>query len=252
MAWFYQTFFYKPLLNGLVILYQTVAFKDLGVAIIFLTIIVRLLLFPLFQKAAYNQTILQRIQPHVKKIKEKHKGGSKEKEYHETMELFKEHNITPFAGLFNFFFLFIQLPVMIALFHIAGNISGDLGKDLYNFVLPPASFNDSLLGLINLKQSSMVLVILAAILFYVQGKIALPRVENEKSLSREERFTQQVQRQMVFTGPIVILIAFSLRPVPATVPLYLLISTAFSLGQQVIVNRQISHGKLRTVREENN
>ena len=252
MTNFYRTFFYKPLLNGLIILYQTIAFQDLGIAIIFLTITVRLLLFPLFQKAAYNQTVLQRIQPHIKKIKEKHKGGSREKEFKEIQELHIEHNLSVFAGLFNILFLFIQLPILFALFHIARNIDSSLGKDLYSFVQFPAQLNNTLLGLINLQQSSMVLVILAAILFYIQGKIALPKIENEKNLSRQEQFTQQIQRQMVFTGPVMILIFFSIRPVPATVPLYLLVSTVFSLGQQVIVNRQISYGKLRTLREKNN
>ena len=68
MSWLYHTLFHDPLLNGLVFLYQTVALEDLGLAIILLTILIRIILFPVFQKSVRYQMAMQEIQPKLKKI----------------------------------------------------------------------------------------------------------------------------------------------------------------------------------------
>lgn len=250
MQQFYHRVFYQPLLNALVVIYQTIGWHDLGLSIIILTIIVRLLLFPFFQKTTRYQMKMQKLQPHIKKIKEKHRGN-KEKEVQETLELLREHELSPFSSVLGVLFLIVQLPILIALFQIFRQINVDITHDLYSFVQAPGALNNSLLGLINLRESSMVLVILAAAGLYIQGKLGLPKIDHAENLSREEKFTQQLSRQMVFTGPFVILLIFGLNPVPAAVPLYLVISTAFSIVQQVIISREI-HGNLRDVRQKSN
>ena len=73
LVYIYNLILYQPLLNGLVLLYETVAFRDLGIAIILLTLLIRLLLYPLFHKSARHQAILQEIQPKLRELQEKHK-----------------------------------------------------------------------------------------------------------------------------------------------------------------------------------
>ena len=67
------TLFYQPIFNLLIFLYNIVPLHDLGLAIILLTLIVRLLLYPLSKKAIESQKGLQEVQPEIERIKEKPK-----------------------------------------------------------------------------------------------------------------------------------------------------------------------------------
>ena len=85
-----------------------------GLAIILLTIAVRLLLYPLSQKQMVSMAKMQRIQPRLKVIQEKY-ANDKQKLNEEMMKLYREHNVNPLAGCFP---LLIQIPVMILLFRV--------------------------------------------------------------------------------------------------------------------------------------
>lgn len=148
MIFLYNTIIYNPLLNALVFFYQTIAFHDLGVAIIILTICIRLLLFPLFQKSTRYQIVMQALQPKIKKIQEDFKHDKK-KQSEAMMEAYKEYGMNPFSG---FLFLLVQLPILIALYHIFLNIfSPEVFQNVYSFIIPPATLNVTFLGLLNLK-----------------------------------------------------------------------------------------------------
>ena len=74
MAQFFYTILEQPLTNALIFFYNTIAFQDLGLAIIFLTLAIRLVLFPFFHKSARQQTVMQHLQPKLKAIQEQHKS----------------------------------------------------------------------------------------------------------------------------------------------------------------------------------
>src|SRR5438128_1291763 len=114
LANLYNWIIYQPILNALVFLYQTVAFHDLGLAIILLTVLIRLLLYPLFHKGVRYQMVMQHLQPQIKKIQDAHKGDY-EKQTQALMALYKEHEVNPFSG---FLLILVQLPVLIALYHV--------------------------------------------------------------------------------------------------------------------------------------
>ena len=61
----------------LVFLYNTIAFRDLGVAIILLTLLIRVVLFPIFQKGTKYQLVMQHVGPQVKKLQEEYKKDVK-------------------------------------------------------------------------------------------------------------------------------------------------------------------------------
>ncbi len=67
----YHEILYRPLFNLLVFLYDTIAFSDLGIAIILLTLLIKVVFLPLSQKAIRSQKALQELQPRVNAIKEK-------------------------------------------------------------------------------------------------------------------------------------------------------------------------------------
>ena len=213
---FLKIIFYDPLLVVLVFLYQYVAFQDLGIAIILLTILIRLILYPLFYRSFLNQTLMQKIQPEIEKIQHEHKHD-KEKQAQVLMALYKTHKVNPFSG---FLLLLIQLPILIALYQV--------------FLHPPLQLSNTFLGLIDLTKSNIIIVGLAAVAQYFQGKLTLPKTKS----GDEESPTARIARQMTFMGPVITLIV--LWTLPAAVGLYWLVSSLFSLGQQVVINKKIN------------
>jgi YidC/Oxa1 family membrane protein insertase len=87
---------------------------SLGLAIIFLTVVVRLLLLPLSIKQTRSMREMQLIQPEVKKLQAKYKGD-RQKTNEAVMALYKEHNVNPFGGCLP---LLMQFPVLIGLFYV--------------------------------------------------------------------------------------------------------------------------------------
>src|SRR5687768_4539358 len=99
MSAIYNTIFYTPLYNTLIALFKTFPWADAGIVVIFLTIIVRFILYPLTQKAIKTQVHMQRINPLLLEIKEKYKDN-KEEEARQTLALYKEKGVNPFSGIF--------------------------------------------------------------------------------------------------------------------------------------------------------
>ncbi len=243
MIYLYTILFHQPLLNLLVFFYNTIAFHDLGLSIIFLTILVRLILFPIFQKSVRTQTVMQYLQPKIKKIQEDHKHDLK-KQSETMMELYREHRVNPFSG---FFLLIIQLPILIALYRVFMQpLSAEVFSQLYTFIPAPGELGHSLLGLINLNEKSMVIVGLAVIAQYIQGQLSIRKTKNEGKLDAAQRMT----RNMIFISPVITLIF--LMYLPAAVGLYWLTTTLFTIFQQSIVNKQLANGKLGNVYQNNN
>lgn len=85
-----------------------------GVAIILLTVAVRLLMLPLTIKQTRSMHEMQKIQPQLKAIQQKYKGN-RQKISEETMKLYKEHRVNPLGGCLP---LLLQLPVFFALFSV--------------------------------------------------------------------------------------------------------------------------------------
>lgn len=230
MSTLFNEILYRPLFNALIFLYQYVSFGDLGVAIILLTIIVRFILFPLFYKSFKNQTLLQKLQPEIQKIQHDHKDN-REKQAQAMLELYRHHKVNPFSG---FLLIFIQLPILIALYKVFLNGFAELDPaSLYSFISVPVDINSSFLGLLDLGKRSIFIVVLAAVLQYVQGKLSLPKKKEGEEVSK----AAQIGRQMVFIGPILTIMV--LTALPAAVGLYWLTTSAFSIVQQIIINRKI-------------
>jgi YidC/Oxa1 family membrane protein insertase len=89
---------------------------DYGVAIIGLTILIRVLLLPLTVKQTKSMYELQRIQPKIKALQEKYKKD-KEKLQEETLKFYQENKVNPFGGCLP---LLLQMPIFFALFRMLG------------------------------------------------------------------------------------------------------------------------------------
>ena len=230
MAYLYNIIFYRPVLNALVFFYNTAAIHDFGLAIIFTTLLLRLILAPFFHKGAHQNAMMQRIQPKLQKIQETHKND-REKQTKAMMELYKEHGVNPFSGIL---LLIIQLPILLSLYSIIrSGIGAPQFAMLYSFVAQPGVVTHSLLGLINLQNKNIFMVVLAAIAQYFQARLAIWRNPNSSTPSQAEKMA----RQMSFVAPLVTIAVF--YGFPAAVSLYWIVSSLFSIGQQLIVNHRL-------------
>ena len=112
----FHNLLYVPIINLLVLLYHAISFVHipyaLGFAIIALTIVVRLILYPLMASQLKASKKMQELNPHLKNLKEKHKNDAKMLQA-ETMKLYKEHGVNPAAGCLP---VIIQLPLIWALY----------------------------------------------------------------------------------------------------------------------------------------
>ncbi|HVF04447.1 MAG TPA: membrane protein insertase YidC [Frankiaceae bacterium] len=100
-----------------------------GLAIVLLTICIRLLMYPLFVKQIRTQRAMQALQPKIKELQAKHKGD-KETLNAEMMKLYKEHGANPFAGCLP---VLLQMPVFIALYQVLHQLGPRLRNGEYTF-----------------------------------------------------------------------------------------------------------------------
>ena len=104
-------FLVKPLLSVLAFFYNV--FGNYGWAIIFLTIVIKIIFFPLTHKSFKSMKGLQKIQPYVKVIQERNKDN-RQKMNEEMIELYKKHQVNPLGGCLP---MLLQIPVFISLYH---------------------------------------------------------------------------------------------------------------------------------------
>ena len=223
---------YRPIFNSLIFLYNTIPGKDFGIAIIILTIIIRLALYPLSQKAIKSQKALSQLQPKIKEIQKKYKDN-KEEQAKVMMEFYKTNKINPFSGCLP---LLIQLPILIALYRVIWTIfDPERLHALYSFVANPGIINPTFIGLIDLSQKNPYLAILAGALQFIQSKMMMPKKnkEDDKSKSGSLDFSKMMGSQMTYFMPLItVFIAWNF---PAGLPLYWVVTTLFSIGQQWLV-----------------
>jgi YidC/Oxa1 family membrane protein insertase len=101
-----------PLLHVLKFFYTYVG--NYGIAIILITVIIKLLFWPLTQKSYASMKGMQKLQPEMQKIREKYKND-KERLNREMMELYKTHRVNPLGGCLP---MVVQIPVFFALYRV--------------------------------------------------------------------------------------------------------------------------------------
>jgi YidC/Oxa1 family membrane protein insertase len=107
---------YEPILKGLgaVLAFLYDLIPNYGVAIILLTLGIRLMLLPLGIKQIRSMHSMQALQPKMKALQQKYKGN-RQKLAEEQMKLYKEHGASPLGGCLP---MVLQIPVLIALFAV--------------------------------------------------------------------------------------------------------------------------------------
>jgi len=222
----FNTILYYPLLNILIIFYMYVG-HDLGIAVILLTLLIKIILFPVSIKAVRSQKALNSIQPKMKEIQEKYKDD-KTKQSQMMMQLYKTEKVSPLSGCLP---LLLQLPILIALYQVflKGLNIDVLRTSLYGFVPQPEAINTIFLGIIDLAQPNIILALIAGILQFVQSKISLPK-------TKEKGMASMMQSQMTYIFPIITV--FIVWRLGAIIGLYWLTSILFSIGEHYLIKRR--------------
>lgn len=219
---------YRPILNTLFFLIAKVPGHNLGVAILLLTILIKLILLIPNQKALKSQRSLQIVQPQLDALKIKHKDNP-QLLASETMKIWKEHKVNPMGSCLP---MLIQFPILIALFYVVKdglNIDSQL---LYGSLkdFDPKSVGTFFLWFDLTKVSAIVLPITIGLLQFAQIRLSFA-----KAKPAPQSQAAMMNKMMQYVLPVMIGV-FS-ASLPAAVGLYWGVSTLFAIGQQVVVNR---------------
>ena len=222
----FNVILYQPLFITLILLYQFLPGNDFGIAVIVLTILIRLILFPLMNQSLKAQKALSKTQEKIQSIQNKYKDN-KEKQMEAIIELYKQEKINPYASLVP---LFIQLPLLIALYRVFWRgLQPETLNLLYSFVPRPQTINPSFLGLLDLSLPSPALAILAGIFQFLQSK----QLSSEKKT--KDKISEVMSQQMLYFFPILTILI--LLRIPSAVALYWIITVLFSMVQQQFINK---------------
>lgn len=245
MSNIYNAVFFDPLLNGLIFLIKHLPYQDMGFAIIILTMAVRFIILPFTHKATVTQVKMKKLEPALKEIKEKNKNNSQE-QAKKTMELYKQHGINPIAGVLT---LFIQIPIIFALYKVfLGGVNFD-STHLYSFVTIPDFINVNFLGIFDISQKGYVFPFLAAMTQFFQMKLAIPPIKKqEMGNTFKDNLAKSMNVQMRYIMPVFIL--FIGLKLSSAIALYWTTMNVFAIVHETIVRRKA--GKLYGEPNKNN
>lgn len=240
----FTTIFLQPLFNLLIGLYNILPGADIGWAIIALTVVVKIILWPFTALQFKQQRSLQAIQPKIDEIRAKYKDD-REAQGRELMALYAREKVNPAASCLP---LLIQIPVFIGLYRaLSQGLTAIDASLLYPFIDNPGTVHAMFLGLIDLTKRSIPLAVAAALVQFWQSRqmlqqakpaVTLPPVEVQGSEgAQDESMATIMNRQMMYTMPIVT--AFIGLQLPAGLTLYWFVMSLLSVAQQWWMGRKL-------------
>ncbi|MBI3963894.1 MAG: membrane protein insertase YidC [Candidatus Kerfeldbacteria bacterium] len=238
----FNTVLYDPILNLLLWVRTILPGGDLGIAIILVTILIKLLLMAPSYAAIRSQKALQDIQPKVDALRAKYKKDQQTLS-REMIQLYRTNKVNPLSSCLP---LLIQFPILIALYQVflsgirdVDGATGLLGagqlahlyeplRTVYASMPIPTDF----LGLVSLTAPSILFAVLAAGFQFWQGRMLLAR---RKTPQPSNSTAAMMNRNMLYLAPGLALV-FGVT-LPAGLTLYWIVSTLFTIGQQYVFLR---------------
>ncbi len=235
-----NTLITNPLYNLFVAL-QNISIFDAGLATIVITIIVKIILFPLAKKMIRSQIVMKKIQPEMEAVKDKYKDVKTPEERSamgmEMMELYKKNNVNPLSSIF---LILVQLPIFFALYYIfarTGLPEIDMER-LYSFVAKPDEIKMSLLGFFDLSQKGVwILALIAGIAQYYQINLSMGEAPAKKeNPTMQDDLARNMHNTMKYFMPVMIIV-ISLT-LPAVISIYFIVSSLFMMGQEMMMKKE--------------
>lgn len=239
MTAFFHTTLYVPIYNLLIFFVDKVPGGDIGLAVVLVTIVVRLVIMPLSFAAQKTARAMKSIEPEMKKLRDDLKDN-KEEQAKAMMALYKKYGINPFASILT---ILIQLPIIITLYWVFHNktlLTVDPAL-LYGFVAVPEVVSPLFLGLITITGASVVLAGVAAITQYLLALYAIPAPPTTKEdKSMQADISRAMTLQMRYVFPIIMgFIAFT----SGAIAIYFITSNIFGIVQEYFVRRSMDSPK---------
>lgn len=239
----YTEAIYRPLLNALVGIYAFLPYADLGLAILILTIAVRVILHPAIARAVHSQRAMIELQPRLRQIQDRFKG-EREAQAKATMALYREAGVHPLSGCLP---VLVQLPVLIGLYQVFWK--GIALADpllLYSFLPPVHAFNPVAFGLFNLAERNVALALAAGISQFLHSYFLQP---TPPSVGRSSDTEKIIRWQTSYVLPIVIAaISWSL---PSALAFYWTAFNLLAILQQRWIERRFIHERSERTHQPN-
>lgn len=202
-----------------------------GWAIVFLTLIIRMVLLPLTMQSYYSMKSMQKIQPKLKKIQERYKN--KPEELNKRMiALYRENKVNPLGGCLP---LLVQMPFLFALY---AALIGEKFKAMLavpevskSFFFMPDLARVGIYSDTGLHLDNLFLLAAFTLSTIVQQKTMTPAPSPDADPRQVA-----IQKQMAVMMPIMITVMFLIIPVPTGIYLYLVVSNLIGIGQYVFLN----------------
>jgi len=200
--------------------------RNYGVAIILLTVLIRVCLHPLTKKSQVAMHRMQKLRPKIQELQKKYKND-KQKLGQEQMKLFREHGVSPFSGCLP---MLLQLPILFALFW-ALRLTFDLRQTPFLWWISDLSQPDKLYVFDTAKfligKDLNLLPLLMTVSMFLQQKM-MPKSDDPQS--------QQQQKVMALMP---LLFAFLFYRFPSGLCLYWFTSTLLGMGEQYFIRRHL-------------
>ncbi|MBI4592022.1 membrane protein insertase YidC [Candidatus Uhrbacteria bacterium] len=242
MGEFFHTILSVPIFNLLVFLYNILPGSDIGFAIIALTVLIKLILWPFMSQSLRSQKAMQELQPKIEELKSKH-ADDREALAKAMMELYQKEKVNPLASCLP---LLVQLPILIALYRVLlAGFGEQTLLELYPFVSNPGEINHIFFGVIDLSVASLYLAVLAGYFQFMQTRMLItkrpPKQVIGKKGALDETMLASMNKSMLMFMPVITVVIGA--TLPAGLTLYWVTVNIVSILQQQFVFSKIREGK---------
>ena len=218
----WTTLFVKPL--AFLIIQLGKLTKNYGVAIILLTLLIRLILYPVTKKTAMQSEVMKEAKPELDKLELKYRGKNDQesmmKKSQEMMMIYKKYNISPLSGCL---FAFIQIPLFFAFYESLNRLPVLFEGSILGFHLGTSPLK----GISTGNYLYIILIVLVALTTYFSFKLN----------SSMNTSGDQAKQMKMMSNISIVLITFASFTMTTGIELYWIANSGFTVIQNLLVKR---------------
>jgi YidC/Oxa1 family membrane protein insertase len=235
----FTTYIVNPIYNAFVFLIGNMPGGDVGLAIIAMTVVIRIVLYPVFTASIRSQMGLQAMQEELEVEKKKLKDN-KEALARVQLELMRKYKVNPLALFGSLILQMVAIGALyFAMFH--EGFPDIAAERLYSFVSMPEVVNTQFLGFIDLLASkNIIMAVLSALTMYAAIRLTVARTSSGQVHTDKEKAAQQKMQNglmLYFMPGLLGVLGYFF---PAGVGLYFVAGNIFSVGQEILIKRKFA------------
>ena len=223
----WETIFVKPI--AYIILKLGYLFRDMGLSVMLIGLLIRLLLFPLQIKTIKQSTQMQKIQPEIARIEKKYKDKTDQESMmmksQETMALYKKNNINPVGGCLS---AFIQLPIFFAFLEAINRtpaiFEGNFLNTTWNLGMTPGT---------GIGQGHYTYIILIVLI------VGTTFLAFNNTMTQNNQNPEMAKQMKMMTTFMIVMIGIMSINLPTAIALYWVVTNGFAVIQNLLVKKII-------------